>query len=447
MAHTCSFKSMKFFSLFISLSLLVLTYEAEAQNIRPRKIKKLLEKSEVLNDHFTGFALYDLEKRKPVIEQLSHRYFTPASNTKLFTFYAGLKLLKDSVPGLQYVVKGDSLIFWATGDPVFLHPDFPEQIVLKFLRNSGKKIYWANGRYKGSFYGTGWSYDDFNEYYQPEISELPIYGNIIRLQTKDGILISTPPLPSSGIFALFPDSTVNTGRYSIRRDFSKNSFYQPTVRFTANYNQEVPFKTDQYVIDSLLKTVLPSYQGVIKLTKPANTETIYSAPSDSVFKRMLLPSDNFMAEQLLLTYAVENNQPMSTPAIIDYMIKNHLSDLPDKPQWVDGSGLSRQDLFTPSSLIRLCEKIYDEVNDEERLFNLLPQGGKTGTLKNYFKAEKPFIFGKTGTLSNVHNLSGYLKTKSGKTLIFSFMHNNYVRPTADIRKEMERILTFIHEKN
>jgi D-alanyl-D-alanine carboxypeptidase/D-alanyl-D-alanine-endopeptidase (penicillin-binding protein 4) len=154
-----------------------------------------------------------------------------------------------------------------------------------------------------------------------------------------------------------------------------------------------------------------------------------------------------MAEQLLLTYAAENERPMSTPDIIDYMIKNHLSDLPDKPQWVDGSGLSRQDLFTPASIVKLCEKIYDEVNDEERLFNLLPQGGKTGTLKNYFKSDKPFVFGKTGTLSNVHNLSGYLKTKSGKTLIFSFMHNNYVRPTADIRKEMERILTFIHEKN
>ena len=438
---------MKFFSLFSLLVLLVSVNEAGAQNIRPRKIKKLLEKSEVLNDHFTGFALYDLEKRKPVFEKLSHLYFTPASNTKLFTFYAGLKLLKDSIPGLQYVVEGDSLIFWATGDPVFLHPDFPEQRVLQFLRNSGKKLYWANGRYKGSFYGTGWSYDDYNEYYQPEISELPMHGNIIRLQSKDGVLVSTPPLPSPGLFDLLTDSTVSSGKYAIRREFAKNVFYQPVLPFASNYNQEIPFKTDQHIVDSLLKNILPTYQGVIALVKPANTQTIYSAPADSVFRHMLLPSDNFMAEQLLLTYAVENDQAMSTPVIIDYMIKNHLSDLPDKPQWVDGSGLSRQDLFTPASLVRLCEKIYDEVNDEERLFNLLPQGGKTGTLKNYFKSEKPFIFGKTGTLSNVHNLSGYLKTKSGKTLIFSFMHNNYVRPTADIRKEMERILTLIHEKN
>ena len=137
---------------------------------------------------------------------------------------------------------------------------------------------------------------------------------------------------------------------------------------------------------------------------------------------------------------------MNTRAVIDFVTKNHLADLPDKPQWADGSGLSRQDLFTPATMIRLCEKIYDEVNDETRLFSLLPQGGKTGTLRNYFKSETPFLFAKTGTLSNVHNLSGYLKTKKGKTLIFSFMHNNYVRPTAEIRKEMERILTLIHER-
>ena len=445
MTTSSSVKFIKFFSLFFSL-LLFVQLNVEAQNLRPAKVRKLLKKSEILNDHFTGFALYDLGKRKLLGEQLSHMYFTPASNTKLFTFYAGLKLLKDSVPGLQYITKGDSLIFWATGDPTFLHPDFNEQQVLSFLKTSGKKLYWAKGRYEGDFYGTGWSYDDYNEYYQPEISELPMYGNIIRVKVKDGILASSPSLPSAGIFNLVTDSSNSTGKFSIRREFSGNTFHQPAIQFAKNYNQEIPFKTEQQTIDTLLKTVLPGYQGIISMKMPAGTQKIYSAASDSVFKHMLLPSDNFIAEQLLLTYAVENDLPMSTSTVIDHMIKTHLSDLPDKPQWVDGSGLSRQDLFTPADMVRLCEKIYDEVNNEERLFGLLPQGGKTGTLRNYFKAEQPFLFAKTGSLSNNHNLSGYLKTKAGKTLIFSFMNNNYVRPTAEIRKEMERLLTLIHEK-
>ena len=441
-----SVKSIKFLALFTLLALIVALPPAEAQSVRPGKIRKLLKRSEVLKDHFTGFALYDLDKRKPVAEQLSHKYFTPASNTKLFTFYAGLKLLKDSIPGLQYITRGDSLIFWATGDPVFLHPDFREQRVLDFLQRSGQKLYWAKGRYEGDFYGSGWSYDDYNEYYQPEISEMPVHGNIIRLEARDGKLISSPSLPSAGLFELLTDSASSQKRFSIRRELDKNIFHQPLMPVTGNYKQEIPFKTNDYTVDSLLHTVLPNYQGIVSMQMPALTQKIYSAPADTVFRRMLQPSDNFMAEQLLLTYAAENDLPMNTRAVIDFVIKNHLADLPDKPQWADGSGLSRQDLFTPATMIRLCEKIYDEVNNESLLFSLLPQGGKTGTLRNYFKSATPFLFAKTGTLSNVHNLSGYLKTRKGKTLIFSFMHNNYVRPTTEIRKEMERILTLIHEK-
>jgi D-alanyl-D-alanine carboxypeptidase/D-alanyl-D-alanine-endopeptidase (penicillin-binding protein 4) len=440
-----SFKFKKFLSL---LALLLLTgsyIKAEAQNLRPPKIRKMFKKSEILNDHFTGFMLYDLGKRKQVAEQLSHRYFTPASNTKLYTFYAGLKLIKDSIPGLQYLTRGDSLIFWATGDPVFLHPDFAEQKVLNFLRNSGKELFWAKGIYKGSFYGTGWSYDDYNEYYQPEISELPVYGNIVRVQAKQGSLISSPAFYPGGIFNLVTDSS-KVSKYSIHREFSSNTFHQPAIKFSSNYNQEIPFKTDGWVIDSLLKTTLPNYKGTIAMRRPEVTSIIYSSPRDTVFKHMLLPSDNFIAEQLLLSCAAENNLPMNTDSVIRYVIANHLSDLPDKPQWVDGSGLSRQDLFTPADMVKLCEKIYDEVNNEELLFSLLPQGGKTGTLKNYFKADKPFIFAKTGSLSNNHNLTGYIKTKTGKTLIFSLMNNNYTRPTAEVRKEMERILTAIHER-
>lgn len=97
--------------------------------------------------------------------QNEDKYFTPASNTKLFTFYAGLKLLKDSIAGLHYVERGDSLIFWGTADPSFLDPQFKEQRVLQKLNASSKKIYWAKAVFSGDFYGAGWTYDDYNEYH------------------------------------------------------------------------------------------------------------------------------------------------------------------------------------------------------------------------------------------------------------------------------------------
>lgn len=96
-------------------------------------------------------------------------------------------------------------------------------------------------------------------------------------------------------------------------------------------------------------------------------------------------------------------------------------------------------------MVKLLELIYKEVNNQDRLFSLLPAGGKTGTLRNaYAKTDTPFVYGKTGTLSGVHNQSGYVLTKKGRLLLYSFMNNNYVLPTADIRKEMVNMITYIH---
>jgi D-alanyl-D-alanine carboxypeptidase/D-alanyl-D-alanine-endopeptidase (penicillin-binding protein 4) len=94
--------------------------------------------------------------------------------------------------------------------------------------------------------------------------------------------------------------------------------------------------------------------------------------------------------------------------------------------------------------VKLWEKIYDFV-PRERLFSLLATGGVDGTIKKWYKAENPYIFGKTGTLSNNHVLSGFLVTRSGKVLIFAFMNNNYVATTNDIRNNMQQILRNIYE--
>lgn len=416
-----------------------------AKNIPPRKILKMFRNSEVLKQQFTGFALYDLEKRKMLVELNSDKYFTPASNTKLFTFYAGLKLLKDSIAGLHYVERGDSLIFWGTADPSFLNRELREQRVLKNLSSSKKKLYWSNGLYNGDFYGMGWSYDDYNDYYQPEISELPIYGNVVFFSKKNNALSTYPEIVNGGQITLQTEKTSSSTRFRIRRNLFNNEFHIPNIAIPSNFNQTVPFKVSEQVVSELLKKSFPNFSGITSQKKPLDAKTWYSVPSDTLFRAMLLPSDNFIAEHILLNIAATKGMEMNTSLVIDHVTKNYLSDLPDKALWVDGSGLSRQNLFTPRTMVKLCEKIYDEVSDEERLFDLLPQGGKTGTLKNIYKSDKPYVFAKTGSLSNNHNQSGYLISRKGKKYIFSFMNNNFTEPTAVIRAEMEKIINSINQ--
>jgi len=107
-------------TILLVCSFLILPGISGARHIKKRKIKRLFKHSIILNDHFTGFALYDLDEKKMIFEKDADKYFIPASNTKLFTFYTCLKMLGDSIPTLKYLIHGDSLLFWGTGDPSFL---------------------------------------------------------------------------------------------------------------------------------------------------------------------------------------------------------------------------------------------------------------------------------------------------------------------------------------
>ena len=171
---------------------------------------------------------------------------------------------------------------------------------------------------------------------------------------------------------------------------------------------------------------------------------IHSQPTDSLFKPMMHRSDNFFAEQTLLMVSNERLGYMSDEKIIDTLLKTDLKDVPQKPKWVDGSGLSRYNLFTPQSFIYILNKMQNEFG-LQRMKNILATGGE-GTLSNYFKNISGNIYAKTGTLSNNCALSGYLITNKGKLLIFSALANNYITGATPVRRAVEEFLEGIQKK-
>jgi D-alanyl-D-alanine carboxypeptidase/D-alanyl-D-alanine-endopeptidase (penicillin-binding protein 4) len=432
--------------LTLVLGFTILCEHVVAGHIKKRKIKKQFKHSAILNDHFTGFALYDLDNHKMIWAQNADKYFTPASNTKLFTFYTCLNMLSDSIPAIRYIIRNDSLIFWGTGDPAMLHTDLKGTKAFDFLKNCNKKIFFANGSYTSDFYGDGWAWNDYNDDYQAEINELPIEDNVAKFYAdKDDSIQVSPAFLKRYLKC---DSSVRPAHFSIRRDFLSNTFVYPAGKPPVNFVQYVPWKASTGLTLALLQDTLKLPVTAINMTMPDSAKTIYDAKADTVYKHMLQPSDNFIAEQLLLVCSSVKFKTLNTDSTIRYSTAHFLNDLPDVPQWADGSGLSRQNLFTPRSIVALLQKILEKEKNDKLVYSLLPEGGVAGTIRHAYKTDNgaPFIWAKTGSLNNVYNQSGYFVTRKGKRLAFSFMNNNFTRPAAEVRDEMVRIITWIHEE-
>jgi D-alanyl-D-alanine carboxypeptidase/D-alanyl-D-alanine-endopeptidase (penicillin-binding protein 4) len=403
-----------------------------------RQADNLLLKDSAINTGHIGISIYEPAADKYWYNYKSTHYFIPASNTKLFTLYAGLKYLGDSLVGLRYQIKGDSTIIEPSADPSFLLAEFTNQPVLKFL-NSQKNIYLSESFLFRDFLGDGWAWNDYKESYMAQRSPFPLYGNVIKATWIDSNnVIIRPSFYQKKSKVL---QNLKTG-FAIIKNFEDNFFVFSNGQ---DKSKEIPFRPDIAAIQSLLEDTLQTKIESVwwKDYKPGILK-IHSQPADSVFKPMMHRSDNFFAEQTLLMASNEYLGYLNIEKIIDTLVKGDLKDIPQKPKWVDGSGLSRYNLFTPQSFVYLLNKMKNEFGIE-RLKNILPTGGE-GTLSSYYKKDAGFIFAKTGTLSNNCALSGYLITNKGKLLIFSVLANNYITGAAPVRRAVEQFLQYIRKK-
>ncbi len=403
-----------------------------------RKIEKIFKASAIVNNHYTGFALYDPAKEKMVYELDANKPAIPASNTKIITLYTALNMLGDSIPGLRYITKGDSLIFWGTGDPSMMHPDLKSTKVYDFLKNSNKKLFYSHSNASTDFAGSA--------IYTIAMVSLPIGENTAQAYAgADGKVRLRPEFLNA---YLREDTSYHPRAFSVRRDERTNTFSYPAMPMPPGFKQTVYLVPGAELTQKTLSEILGKQVSVTNMALPEGAKTIYSIRADSLYKRMMLPSDNYLAEQIL--YICSSTLPgrLSVDAAIEHSSKNYLTDLPDLFQWRDGSGLSRNNYFSPRSIVKMLIKVRDKVGNEQRLLNLFPVGGVSGTIRTAFKTDNgvPFVWAKTGTLSNVRIQGGYLVTRKGKKFVYSFMNNNFLIPSADISNEMVRIMTLIHEK-
>ena len=419
-------------------------------------------KDDILNDTalksaHVGISVYDPASNQYLYNYQGDKYFVPASNTKLFSLYAGMKCLGDSLIGIRFAETDTAVFIFPTGDPSLLHADFARQPVIDFLKNIKKPVYLVDTNWKEQPQGAGWAWDDYNDDYSSERSSLPVYGNMIRwIQEKQKTSDQQKDFAPSPVVYSLPDvnwkvmfTTGSTKKnFFVRRHISENVF-EITEGNEDHKEQDVPFVTNGVAsaIELLKDTVGREISVISHLPGDPllyHTAVIYSQPADSLFAPMMHRSDNFFAEQTLLMVSNEKFGVMSDRRIIDTLLKEDLNHLPQRPSWADGSGLSRYNLFTPQDFIWLLHTMKNEFG-MNRMKIILPTGG-TGTLGSYYKQDSGHIYAKTGSLSGVICLSGYLYTDKNRLLIFSVLVNNHNAASSAIRRAVAKFVETLRRK-
>lgn len=421
----------------VILCCLHLSTFAQYNDIKKWAETELLNSAALKQAH-TGICIYEPATGKYWYRYQDDRYFTPASNVKVFTLYTGLRYLGDSLPGLRYLNTDSVLYVKGTADPSFLHPDYTYQPAFQLLQLTAKKIKIVPVVNQNKRFGPGWAWNDYQDYYQPELNEWPVYGNVARVRHHGDSNIVTP---STSKFSYKTDDTLK--ELLTERDEHSNVFYVTyNSKDKSVQDAEVPFITG--TPQDLAVRLGDTLHKTISITTDNKTgyTILNSIPADSLFSPMMHRSDNFFAEQTLMMCSARLWDTISSSRMIDYMRSTYLAQLPDTPHWVDGSGLSRYNLFTPRDFVYVLNEMY-KTYDTGRLYNIFATGGK-GTLKNYYKQQ--FVHAKTGTLSGCVALSGYLVTRKKKTLVFSVLVNNHNNSASNVRRTVESFLTQIYEQ-
>ncbi len=392
--------------------------------ISNKKINRWVSKNQNLEGSIVSIAIKELKKNKKIYGINLNTNMTPASNVKILTVLGSISF-GDSIPLLKYKVSSsnDTLRISPTGYPLTAHPKYIDKDLEKFIKPY-KHIFYHKPKIELRKYGPAWAWDDYNYYFQAERSEMPIYGNVIQVFKK-----------SNGEIEIIPDN------YKINLDFEQkeiifreevdnNYFINPSL-IKMGDTLYSPFITSRKNTISLLKDFLNT---PVKFSEQelSDYNTLNSSQVDKIYSAILKDSDNLISESLMANISLRLNDTISVDKGVELIQNRFNENVSNQIKLYDGSGLSRYNLITSKALILSLEKIYQLIG-LERIKNIFP--------KNYIlKDKEDFVWGKTGTLRNNHNYSGYIITNKNKLYVFSIMINHY---PVELEKIKEAIADFL----
>ena len=312
--------------------------------------------------------------------------------------------------------------------------------IVKALPKDVSKIYIDDSVLDGKMWGEGWQWDDDMNVLMPRFSSYNLDKNLVKLTimpTVKGQFAKI--LNPSGFPLVFFNNVVTSDKTKL--DVHRDSAISPnTLVLTGN----VARPNTIYVPTMDLKRYF-----IVQLTKQLESRSIYLADSIKISKKtdtdqlvtsvkhslnsavsdMLKNSNNLVAETSFKLAGGKyngNKTGTDTDAIKmfnDYCLKNKLDN--SRIRITDGSGVSKNNLVSADFVTEFLG-----VNKANPVMEKLASPGE-GTLTHRMLPIKENLKAKTGTLSDISSIAGYLTSKSGKKYVFCIITNDMKLSNSD----------------
>lgn len=420
-----------------------------------------------------GIKVVSLRTGKTLYELNPNSLFNPASNNKLFTCVAALALLDTGITFKTKVfLAGENLYLVGDGDPdlsLGSLDSLAEVLSQKVLKI--ETLVLDDTKFDSIRFAEGWMWDEGSWWYAAQIGALTVNDNTVDFYVDPGHLGQPAQIslnPNTKYIHLENQSlTVNDTtdfiKLKIDRDWMNGSnnftisgyIMDTTSRDTVYRNIDDPTLFTGFIFkESLLSYGIP-VKNIRKQKVPPNAELLVTHESKSLIhslKNLMKKSDNLTAEIMVKTLGYFRTESQGTWNNGLTTIKTFLQDEvhidTTTLSLADGSGVSRYNYSSPAHFVQLLTWAYNQQHIRYNLLSTLPIGGLDGTLKDRMVNNiRGKIQAKTGTLSGVSCLSGYVFTKSGEPLAFSILMNGYVGSSSPYRNLQDHITHILANLN
>lgn len=411
-----------------------------------------------------GIVAHDLTTAKTVVAIHPHRAFIPASNLKLYTAVAALSYLHpDFEFKTQFLSRAKIISGTLMGD-LYLKmvgaPDFDSaqlKLLVKKLRQAGVKriqgrIYIDSNTTDNISQGPGWMWDDAPHCFAAPVGAIVLDHNCIDvpLTGRKKLRLTEPPI---GAVVNIKRLNVAQKKKHCKLNVTSNSRNHYTISGClrkASKSLSLAIKNPNAYLIVHLKRALKKneiiYNKAIKLkAAPKNAKVVaeeLSAPLHVLITHMLKESDNLYADNIFKFlghnyFDSKATWHMAAAARKKILTTQYKLDF-NNTSLVDGSGLSQYNLTTPKLTVDLLTRAYQDFQISAELMAALPVAGSDGTLKKRLTQEGIHykVRAKTGSLSHISSLSGYIQSQQQHLLAFS-IYINGARGKADKYRKLE----------